>query len=182
VVGHLNKEIVMRIGSKISGDLECKAIKKYGQTQTRMATFVVKVGVSAKEAAKKFGDEFHRIAFGLMTQGDGVVKHCQQKITKPALVCEAHQIKVLGHKVRVIPEINEIVLVENEPEAIVPITLSLPCEQISKELIADLASRCGDVVEFDFKPELMELPGVNTGPVIKKKTAGYGNVVPVTAA
>jgi hypothetical protein len=46
-------------------------------------------------------------------------------------------------------------------------------------MIGDLAVMVGEIVTVGFEPRPLSLPGV--GPEIRKKAAGFGNVVPMEA-
>jgi hypothetical protein len=170
----------MQINSELNGDWECKGIKFYTQSGTRMANFVLKVKVKKKDAEETFGPEFKRIAFGLMqVTKEKKVHHAQDKIDKPRLVVESHEIVIADHKANCTPEIKAIHLVEGEQAAVVPIELPLPCKPGLEEMIGDLAVMVGEIVTVGFEPRQLNLPGV--GPEIRKKTAGFGNVVPMEA-
>lgn len=167
----------MKIESELQGDLEIKGIKKYGESKTRMATVLLKTKVHEQDAVEKFGEEFHRIAFGQMTVEDGVTVFPWEQLTKPRLTCEDHLIKILGHEMRAVPEIPKIKPVENEAAVVVELVLPLPCDKPQAKMIGNLAVNCGEVVTAVFSPVQMSLPG--TGPkVVRKKDGKFGNAIP----
>ena len=168
----------MRIDAELTGDWKCNGIKYYVQSNTRMAVFSLDVKVEESEAAAQFGEEFHRIVFGLMLLQDGIVKHAQGSIKKPALVPERHVIQMLGHKVKATPELGDIRLIEGEAAAVVPIIIPIGADKGQEAIIGAFGVRVGDVIKAKFNTKELDLPGTG-GPEIRKKDAGFGNKVPV---
>jgi hypothetical protein len=168
----------MKIETELQVDLEIKGIKKYGESKTRMATVLLKTKVHEQDAVDKFGEEFHRIAFGQMTVDDGVSVFPWEQLSKPRLVCEDHAITILGHEIRAVPEIPKIKPVESEAAVVVELLLPLPCDVPQAQMIGDLAVNCGETITAEFNPVQMSLPGTVPLKIVKKKDGKFGNQIP----
>lgn len=168
----------MKIQGEIMADLEVRSVKLYGESNTRMATIVLKVKAKADEAKEKFGADFHRVCFGSMTVKDGLASFPCEVLTKPNLTLEVHEVEILGHKVRVSPELPKITFAKDSPEATLDLVLSLPCDAPQKAMIGDIAINAGETIRANFQPIQMDLPMAEPAR-IKKKDGAYGNQKPM---
>jgi len=163
---------VMQIRGNVAGDLIFNGAKRFGETGTRMAKVTMNIKVKEEEAKAKFGADFHRVAFGAMSVTDGLASFPCAVLTKPNFTVEVHDVELLGDKVRVCPEVPKITLLKDEPAVILTIVLPLEVNELKKSLFGDLTCVSGDVVECNFTPIQMELPGVNDSPMYVVKSDG----------
>jgi hypothetical protein len=169
----------MRIKGKVAGDLLFLGSKRYGETNTRMAKATLAVKVQEKEAAKKFGADFHRVAFGAMqVKEDKTVSFPCGVMTKPNLTMEMHEAKLFDHTFRVALEIPKITPCDDERAVVVSLVMPIEVTELKKEFFGELTCASGDVVEVEFNPVQMEIPGTDSGMTVKRKDGKFGNPTP----
>lgn len=177
-------ETVMQIAGEFGCDLEVRSIKKYGESGVRIANVLLKTQVADDLAEERFGADFLHVAFSGMRIVDGVAKHACARIMKPALVCEVHDIELLGHKIRCSPEIPVIETIEGESAVVVHIILPLPCDAEQAEMIGQVGVHCGEIVRPTWQSVQIALPlksgkSKKPAPVVKKVAQGsFGNPAP----
>jgi hypothetical protein len=169
----------MRIKGKVAGDMIFHGSKLYGETGTRMAKVTLAIKVKDKEAAKKFGADFERVAFGAMQVNDNkTVSFPCGVMTKPNLVVEMHDVSLFGHKLRVALEVPKITPCDDEQAVVVGLVMPLEVTELKKELFGELTCSSGDTIEVEFNPVQMELPGSDPGMTVKRKDGKFGNPQP----
>lgn len=168
----------MKIEGAIAGDMIYHGSKLYGETGTRMAKVTLAVKVEEDTAKDKFGADFHRVAFGGMVVKKDLVSFACAVITKPNLTLEMHEVDICGSKVKVAIEMPKITPVENEQAVIISLVLPIEVTALRKDFFGQLSLESGDVVECEFQPIQMQLPGTD-GMTLKRKDGAFGNPQPV---
>ena len=153
------RECVVKIEGEVVGNLSVKSIRLYGESGTRMANVGFKVKVDVENAAERFGEDFLRVAFGGMREVEkGRYEFACGSLDKPRLVCELHEIEILGHRFRATPESPKITPVDGEPRVVVDFVLPLPCEGQHRDAIGDIAINCGKTIKITWWPKQLDLP------------------------
>lgn len=172
----------MRIDAKFQGDLTGIKLSHNDDTNVRLCTVTVIVGIDEKQAKEKFGHEFWRVAFGSMDQrgeGEAIITSFGYKKLTPALVCDPHVLNICSHgTLKVQPAITAIRPVKDKAEVTVEMRLPILLGE-SKDLAGALAINFGEVIDFELKATQMPLPlGEAPGGVVIKK-GPFGNPQPV---
>lgn len=171
----------MQIRGTVAGDFQFHGAKKYGETGTRMARLTLQVKVKEDEAKNKFGADFYRVAFGAMQSKEGFASFPYGVLQKPNLMLEVHDVEIFGTKVRVSAEIPKITAVEDEPAVVMSLVLPVEVNELRKQWFGELTCNSGDVINVEFDPVQMELPGVDEdkGMRVKRKDGRWGNPTPM---
>lgn len=171
----------MRLKGNVAADMIYHGAKKYGETGTRMAKVTLQVKVKEEDAKTKCGADFHRVAFGQMVKKKNgeFVEHSCGTINKPNLTFEVHDVDICGTKVRVCAEVPKIVPVEDEPAVTMHMVLPIEVTQLRQALWSELTLNSGDLIECDWEPVQMDLPGTDeAGMTVKRKDNAFGNPQP----
>ena len=154
-------------GTKLKGDLVAIPFNFSEDTNHRSFSPTIRVGCTAAEARKKFGEVFERIAFGSPKEGSNDFGY---KSMTPAIVCEVHKLKICGADAGTVqPEIIKIKPIDDKCEVAVDIRLPINMKG-RKGLAGAVAMEFGAVIEVELEASQMSLEL----PVAKKKSP-FGN-------
>ena len=157
----------MKIDAKLRGDLVAIPFNYNEDTNHRSFSPTIRVGCTAAEAVKKFGQAFERIAFGTLKKDSNVFGY---KSMTPALVCEIHKLTICGSDGGAVqPEIKKITPIEGKCEVTVDIRLPISIKG-RKALAGAVAMEFGSVIEVELEASQMDLEL----PTAKAK-GGFGN-------
>ena len=170
----------MRMNGEIACDLDAMDIKLYGGKksgkQTRLANIKLKNRVARDDAAKRFGDDFLRVAFCGTHEIDGEIRHDWTKLTSPNIVAEAHEVNLLGNVFKCTPDVSSIETVDGEDAVCVTITFPMECTSEQSKAVGSIGVKVGELVKASF--ETIQLPL----PLSKEPTGPFGNPEPFKSA
>jgi hypothetical protein len=168
----------MVINGKLVGDFEVKRVRYYPDQKLREAITVLKVKVRQEDGAKIWGDDFMGVAFnGLRKDADGNVSWCAEELTKPALVCETHQVKLGELVLEVQPEIKKIKRCKEEAAVVVPLTMRIDFK--TKKIAGEIGFAADKVAEFTFDGVQVQVPGSNANaPALRTVPGPHGTPTP----
>ncbi len=179
----------MKITGKLRGDMIGLNLKHNPDNGTRLAMVKICVGCDRDRVRELFGPELERVAFSslLTTGGDeetpATISFGYKKID-PDIICEYHELQIVGQRQNVQPVIKAIRPVKDKAEVTIDIEFPILIKK-DKTLAGALATEFGEVIGIDLEPAQRELnlvdggKGANPGVVIKK--GAFGNPEPVAA-
>jgi hypothetical protein len=163
-------------------------LKHNADNGTRLAC--VKLAVNCnRDRIKSLFPELERVAFSALveTGGDeetpaaidfGFLK------TIPSVICEVHEIQIVGQRQNVQPVIKEIQPIKDKPEVRVLVEFPILIKK-DKDLAGALATEFGELVDIELEPAQRELNLVDGGssanPSVVVKSGRFGNPEPVAA-
>jgi hypothetical protein len=170
----------MQINGLLSGDVEIKRVRMH-DNDLREAIVVLDTKVKKENAAKIWGDEFVNVAFaGLMKTESGEPSWAFEKMAKPNLTCEMHQVAINGLSVTVQPEILSIEAIEGEEAVRVPVQMRI--DLANEKMAGKVAFAVGVCHEMRFDAKQVAIPGSNANaPGVRIVKGAHGNPKPVHA-
>ncbi len=179
----------MKIKGKIRGDMIGLNLKHNADNGARFAYVKVAVGCDRDRVRELFGDELERIAFSslLETGGDeetpAAIDFGYKKID-PDIICEYHELQIVGQRQNVQPVIKAIRPVKDKAEVTIDIEFPILIKK-DKTLAGALATEFGEVIGIDLEPAQRELNlvegGNNGNPSVVVKKGAFGNTEPIAA-
>lgn len=179
----------MKITGKIRGDLIGVALKYDEKSGIRLATAKIAASGDREQIADHFGARLAEVAFASMRvthpggEAEPGVSFGYSQL-KPDLVCEYHEIEIVGKTIDCQPVIKTIAPVKGEESVVV--TLEIPINIAkSKTLAGALAVAFGEVIDIECTPKQKDLFPAGTenrGPEIVVTKGAFGNPKPVAAA
>lgn len=170
----------MKIDAGFKADLTAIKAAHDADSNAKTITVTLDTKVSADEAKRILGDEFHKLAFGTMSINDeGEAVWLYKRIT-PGLVLEKHTAKLLGHgPFPVMPVLTSIEPVKGDRAVVA--TLQLPLLFESKAFGGELLDKLGDVIDVHMAAAQLELPGTKPTGTVRDNAGPFGNgkVVPI---
>jgi hypothetical protein len=152
----------MKITGKLVGDMTGFSLKHNPENGARFAHVKLAIDVDRELCGERFGSEFAKIAFGSLQvshggeeEGAAGVSFGYKQMT-PAVICEFHEVQILGHTQKVQPLIKTIVPVKDKEEVTVSIELPILIKK-DKELSGALCAQFGELVEIEIDPSQQEL-------------------------
>lgn len=169
----------MQIRANFKADIT--EIKATPNKDTRGIVAGVKIAttVTSEESKGILGELFHRVAFGAMsideTEDGGRQYSFGYKDLNPNIVCEFHQVKLLGRTIAAAPALQKVVAsTKGKPE--VKVVILIPVSIESEAFAGLLMMHSGKMVDVEMNPAQQELPNTNVGPkVVRTSTGPYGN-------
>jgi hypothetical protein len=145
----------MRIETKIAADLVEMKKAKSPDGKEKIATLILRTTIDEKDALKKFGEAFHKAAFGARSTRDGKTSFLFKSL-RPNIVLEKHMVTVLElGPLASTPKLAKIAAGADGDHVLVDIHVPIA---VGKKSAAELWDALGETIDVTFDPQQMALP------------------------